>query len=52
MSYKNNKSEISASAWNKQFDLPDGCMKYSRLFGIYLKQNKRVTATDNPSIMI
>ena len=24
MSYKNNKSEISAPTWNEEFELPDG----------------------------
>ena len=49
-SHKDNKSAVT---WNEEFELPDGsnfCIRYLRLFWIYLK--KDVTVPDNPSIRI
>ena len=31
-SYKNNKFKISAPAWNKKFELPDGSYSVSDIF--------------------
>ena len=49
----NNKFKISAPTWNEESELPDiiFCIKYSRLFWIYLKK-KRDTVADNPSTII
>ena len=40
-SYKNNKFRISTPAWNEEFELLDGsffCIRYSKLFSVYLKK--------------
>ena len=45
-SYKNNKFEISASTWNKQFQLPDGSYSASDIqdyFKYILKEHETVT---------
>ena len=52
-SYKNNKFKISATAWNKGFELPDGSYSVSDIqdyFEYILKKHE--TVTDNPSIRI
>ena len=40
-SYRNNKFEISALAWNEEFELPDASysISYSRLFLTYIKKH-------------
>ena len=52
-SYKNNKFEISASTWNKEFQLTDGPYSVSDIqnyFEYIIKKHEKVT--DNPSIII
>ena len=51
-SCNNNKFKISALTWNDKFELPDGfCIKYSRLFWVYLKKEYGENL-DKPSVKI
>ena len=53
MSYKNNKSQISAPTWNEEFGLPDGSYSISDI-QVYFEHiiKKHEAVTDNPSIIL